>query len=130
MTDTATGELPNLNEILSTAESRLAEMRLVLPVNFRFSWRETPFTARIDEFGGNRRLRLICDLGPVPYTAENQGLRQVVMGLIGTSEFSGPTISPVHALLVKVTSEVLNFMDAPFAPARVLSKRNFVVSLD
>jgi len=84
MTDTATGGLPNLDEILDTAKSRLAETRLSLPINFRFFWHEIPFTARIDEFAGNRRLRLICDLGPVPYTAEDHSLRQVVMGLIGT----------------------------------------------
>ncbi len=86
MTDTAIGTLPDFNEILDNAQSRLAEMHPDLPVNFRFHWREIPFTARIDDFSGQTRLRLICDLGVVPYTAENPGLRQAMMGLVHTGD--------------------------------------------
>jgi hypothetical protein len=86
MKNVAKGSFPDFNEILDTAQSRLADLRLEMPVNFRFSWREIPFTARIDEFGGSPRLRLMCDLGPVPYTAEDMSQRTALMGLIQSGD--------------------------------------------
>jgi hypothetical protein len=75
--------LPDLNLVLADADRRLTRLAPTPPINFRFQWQGIPFAARVvvtDD--GATRLRLVGDLGPVPYSAENPRGRDRLMSLV------------------------------------------------
>jgi hypothetical protein len=69
------GATPDLTAALRHAKDSLARLQPKLPANFRFRWREYKCLGRVDRTADNLRLRLVCDLGPLPFSAENAKLR-------------------------------------------------------
>jgi hypothetical protein len=77
-------ESPSIDQCgltLETAAAALAGTRPVLPVRFRFRWREIKIEAEVRESGDRVVLRQSLDLAPVPYSAENPGGRRYLRGL-------------------------------------------------
>jgi hypothetical protein len=74
--------LPNLNEILADAEAGLTRLMPPLPANFRFTWDGIDFAARIDATDAGARLRLVGDLGPVPFSVEGASARDRLLSLV------------------------------------------------
>lgn len=75
--------LPDLNLVLADADRRLTRLVPMPPINFRFQWQGIPFAARVvmtDD--GATRLRLVGDLGPIPYSAEDARRRDRLLSLI------------------------------------------------
>ena len=77
---------PDLTAALQHAKASLARLQPKLPANFRFQWREVDCLARIDGAGQDLRLRLACDLGPLPFSAENARLRGRLSALVRWSQ--------------------------------------------
>ena len=81
----------DLNLVLADADRRLTRLVPTPPINFRFEWQGIPFAARVavtDD--GAARLRLVGDLGPVPYSAENARGRNRLMSLVGWRDVANP----------------------------------------
>jgi hypothetical protein len=74
--------LPNLNAMLADAEAGLTRLMPTLPANFRFSWDGIDFAARIDTTAAGTRLRLVGDLGPVPFSIEDVAERGRLLALV------------------------------------------------
>lgn len=89
--------LPDFDEILQTARSNLAEATPALPINFRFVWQQMGCVARVDKTDKGLRLRLVGDLGPVPFSAESPDTRDRLLELARWSTRSAGcrfTVSP------------------------------------
>jgi hypothetical protein len=72
----------DLASVRREAEARLAALVPQLPAVFRFDWRGMAVTGRL-EAGQPNQVRLIADLGPVPYTAEDPTRRAAALALDG-----------------------------------------------
>jgi hypothetical protein len=73
---------PDLASVRLEAEARLAALVPRLPAAFRFDWRGMAVTGRL-EAGEPKRVHLVADLGPVPYTAEDPMRRAAALALDG-----------------------------------------------
>lgn len=67
--------LPDFDQLLETARSGLASAMRAPPINFRFVWHHMGCVARVDKTDKGLRLRLVGDLGPVPFSAESPETR-------------------------------------------------------
>lgn len=73
--------LPDFDELLQTAQSGLARVMPTPPINFRFVWHQMGCVARVDKTDKGLRLRLVGDLGPVPFSAESPTTRDRLLEL-------------------------------------------------
>jgi type II secretory pathway component PulK len=80
------GAPPDLTAALQHAKDSLARMQPKLPANFRFRWRASQCQGRVDRLAGKLRLRLVCDLGRVPFSAEDAKLRAQITALVRWSQ--------------------------------------------
>ena len=73
---TAALKYANLNEALDEAGVAMGDLRANLPIAFRFTWHRMSVFCEIAENGGEAALILETDLGPLPYSIENQARRE------------------------------------------------------
>ena len=93
--------LPNFDELLQTARSGLASVTPAPPIDFRFVWHHMGYVARVDKTDKGLRLRLVGDLGPVPFSAESPEARGRLLELARWSTRSAGcrfAVSPRHRL--------------------------------
>ncbi|MCW5750108.1 MAG: hypothetical protein KIT81_03095 [Alphaproteobacteria bacterium] len=75
---------------LADAERRLHGFAARYPLRFRFHWRDTRFDARADlTERGTARIRLLGDLGVVPFTGEAPDRRRRLLELAAWREGGG-----------------------------------------
>ena len=79
-------DVPDLNAALADLQDELLKFECKLPCRFTFKVYGFPFIAIIDDVDGQNRLRLIGDVGTVPFSAENPRARARIMKLIGWGE--------------------------------------------
>lgn len=86
----ATSEsLPDMNMVLADAEQSLTRLAPEPPINFQFKWQGIAFAARVDNTDAGLRLRLVGDLGPVPFSAENAPGRDRLLSLVQWADADG-----------------------------------------
>jgi hypothetical protein len=81
--------LPDMNAVLADAEQSLTRLVPEPPINFRFYWQGIPFAARVDNTEAGLRLRLVGDLGPVPFSVENAPGRDRLLSLVQWGDANG-----------------------------------------
>lgn len=81
--------LPDMNLVLADAEQSLTRLAPEPPINFQFRWQGIPFAARVDNTEAGLRLRMVGDLGPVPYSAENAEGRDRLLSLVQWADADG-----------------------------------------
>ncbi|MEP5700429.1 MAG: hypothetical protein ABJN43_17525, partial [Sneathiella sp.] len=52
------------------------------PMSFRFTWEEMVFSAKLVELGTSHRLRMLGDLGSLPFSAEKPKYRERLLNLL------------------------------------------------
>ncbi|MFT6559691.1 hypothetical protein [Sneathiella sp.] len=52
------------------------------PLSFRFVWDRMHFSAKLDLIENNHRIRILGELGPLPYTAEKPNFRERLLHLV------------------------------------------------
>lgn len=71
------GEAPlDLIKVMEEAKATLARAAPKPPLSFRFRWQGQQYVGRIERGGGGLVIKLLGDVGPLPYSAENQKRRQ------------------------------------------------------
>lgn len=83
------GDMPNFNALAEEAQSSLTRLAPKAPVDFRFRWQGLGFVAGVREVEDGARLRLLGDLGPIPFSAEAPGERRTLLELISWSNADG-----------------------------------------
>lgn len=90
----APAKMPNLDDVtdlnaaLTDLQGELLKFECDLPCRFTFKVYGFPFVAVIDDVEGQNRLRLIGDVGTVPFSAEDAAARERILKLIGWGEAS------------------------------------------
>jgi hypothetical protein len=79
-------QAPDLATVQTEAQARLTTLKPKLPATFRFDWRGRAIAGRL-ESGSPHTVRLVADLGPVPYSAEDAARRAAVVALHGRRQF-------------------------------------------
>jgi hypothetical protein len=77
---------PDLASVQLEAEARLAALTPRLPAIFRFDWRGMRVSGRLEAgatAAARGQVRLLADLGAVPYTAEDPARRAAALALDG-----------------------------------------------
>lgn len=75
------GESATLDTALERTSSALADLQPELPLQFTFRWRQRHVIARVIERDQKPLLRLVTDLGVVPFSAENPHRRDQLLRL-------------------------------------------------
>ncbi|GEM_PF-1837906 len=52
------------------------------PLSFRFTWEKLVFSAKLDKVDDHHRLRILGDLGPLPFSAEKPKFRERLLNLL------------------------------------------------
>ncbi len=52
------------------------------PLSFRFTWEKMVFSAKLVEINASHRLRMLGDLGPLPFSAEKPKYRERLLNLL------------------------------------------------
>lgn len=76
----------DLASVSAEAAARLAELQPKLPAIFHFDWRGIAVAGRL-EAGEQTMVRLVADLGAVPYSAEDRARREAALALHGRRQF-------------------------------------------
>lgn len=79
-------ETADLASVSAEAAARLAELTPKLPAIFHFDWRGIAIAGRL-EAGEQTMVRLVADLGAVPYSAEDRARREAALALHGRRQF-------------------------------------------
>ena len=75
------GPAGTLDQAEARAQSALADLRPELPLQFTFRWQNRHIIARVVERDERPMLRLVTDLGVVPFSAENPDRRDGLLAL-------------------------------------------------
>jgi len=75
------GATGTLDLAQARTQSALADLRPALPMQFTFRWRNRHIIARIVERDERPMLRLVTDLGVVPFSAEDADRRHSLLSL-------------------------------------------------
>ena len=71
------GDAPlDLIKVMEGAKETLARAAPKPPLGFRFRWQEQQYVGRIERGDGGLILKLLGDIGPLPYSAENRKRRE------------------------------------------------------
>lgn len=95
-----------------------------IPFCFSFQWRGSVFEGRVQQAGSDLSLKLSTRLGVLPYTAENAGLRDSVLGAIeqaSEDKLCGVSVTDNQAAML--TREV------PIASSAVLTASALVTNI-
>jgi len=87
--ETAGSGLPNFEVVLEEASQSLSRLVPRLPVNFSFRWKDIGFAGRVIASADGPRLRLVGDLGPVPFSAESADQRHRLLSLVRWTDAAG-----------------------------------------
>lgn len=112
--------LPDFDKVLAEAENGLKRIAPKPPLTFGFHWRNNRFAARIEPVGDDYRLRLVGDVGPLPYSAESPSLRERLLRLVQWSNGQSScrfTVTSRRRLNLLMDSMLAD----PLTPTRVLS---------
>lgn len=77
----------DLASVSAEAAAKLAELQPKLPAIFHFDWRGIAVAGRLEAGGGRPVVRLVADLGAVPYSAEDRARREAALALHGRRQF-------------------------------------------
>ncbi len=86
------GDLPKFDQLLNEGRRQLSSGDLNLPCHFTFSWSGIGFTACVDKVKDAERrcLQVGCDVGALPYSAEDPLARVRILSLVGWHDLEAP----------------------------------------
>jgi len=92
----------DLGSVSAEAEARLAELQPKLPAIFHFDWRGIAVAGRLED-GTPATVRLVADLGAVPFSAEDRARREAALALHGRRQLRR---TPSNRLTLTMTEPV------------------------
>jgi hypothetical protein len=97
-----------------------AQSAPIRQVAFRFSYRDVPCTAISEQRGSDSILRLVCNFGPLPYTAEGaQPRRRALQAIALAKNDTGLDWHLSASQVVVLTNDVA--LTQPYKPATMIA---------